>query len=42
MATKPMMLCPIYWGDWWVPARQNAYNWAEVDVLEAGLRLARR
>jgi hypothetical protein len=31
MATKRMMLCPIYWGDWWVPVRHNAYNWAEVN-----------
>lgn len=33
MAAKQMILIPIYWGEWWVPARGNAYNWAEVNGL---------
>lgn len=31
MTVKAMRLIPIYWGEWWVPAKQNAYNWAEVN-----------
>ncbi len=30
---KQMILVPIYWGDWWVAARGNAYNWLEVNGL---------
>jgi hypothetical protein len=30
---KEMILVPIYWGEWWVPARGNSYNWAEVNGL---------
>lgn len=31
--SKKMWLFPIYWGEWWVPAKNNAYNWAEVNGL---------
>lgn len=30
---KQMILIPIYWGDWWVPARGNSYNWLDVNGL---------
>lgn len=33
MAVKEMILVPIYWGEWWVPAKGNTYNWAEVNGL---------
>lgn len=31
--SKQMLLFPIYWGEWWVPAQHNSYNWAEVNGL---------
>jgi hypothetical protein len=31
MDAKAMRLIPVYWGEWWVPAQHNAYNWAEVN-----------
>ncbi|PZS25387.1 MAG: hypothetical protein DLM59_20405 [Pseudonocardiales bacterium] len=31
MAVKQLILIPIYWGDWWMPIRGNAYNWADVN-----------
>jgi hypothetical protein len=30
---KQLILIPIYWGDWWYPARHNAYNWLDVNGL---------
>jgi hypothetical protein len=30
---KQIVIVPIYWGDWWVPARGSPYNWAEVNGL---------
>jgi hypothetical protein len=33
MDVKAMRVIPIYWGEWWVPAKQSAYNWAEVNGL---------
>lgn len=33
MAVKQLVLVPIYWGEWWVPALGNSYNWAEVNGL---------
>lgn len=33
MAIKQIIIIPIYWGAWWVPAANNAYNWAEVNGL---------
>ena len=30
---KKMVLLPIYWGEWWVPAQHNAFNWAEVNGM---------
>ena len=36
MAIKQMIIIPIYWGEWWVPALGNSYNWAEVNgILQA-------
>lgn len=37
MAAKRMILCPIYWGDWWIPVRNNVYNWAEVNGYMANV-----
>ena len=31
--SKQMLLFPIYWGEWWVPAQNNSYKWAEVNGL---------
>jgi hypothetical protein len=35
MDYKRMRLVPIYWGQWWLPALGNAYDWAEVNVRMA-------
>ena len=32
-AIKQIVVIPIYWGPWWIPAAGNAYNWAEVNGL---------
>lgn len=37
MGVKRIILCPIYWGEWWVPAKGNAYNWAQVSGLMANV-----
>jgi hypothetical protein len=31
MDFKRMRLVPIYWGEWWLPAQGNAYNWTDVN-----------
>jgi hypothetical protein len=30
---KQIILIPIYWGQWWIPAQGNAYSWANVNAL---------
>jgi hypothetical protein len=34
---KQIVLCPIYWGEWWMPANGNAYNWPQVSGLMANV-----
>jgi hypothetical protein len=31
--TKQMIAIPIYWGDWWIPARGNSYSWIELNTM---------
>lgn len=33
--TKQMIAIPIFWGDWWVPVHNNAYNWLDVNGMMA-------
>lgn len=28
-----MILIPVYWGEWWIPAQGNSYSWASVNGL---------
>jgi hypothetical protein len=37
MAIKQMILIPVYWGEWWAPARGSAYTWADVNAAMAGV-----
>src|SRR5712671_2104093 len=30
---KQMIVIPIYWGEWWLPVRNNAYSWIELNGL---------
>jgi hypothetical protein len=33
MDVKQMIVIPIYWGEWWLPVRNNAYSWIELNGL---------
>lgn len=30
---KQMIVIPIYWGEWWLPVRNNDYSWIELNGL---------
>jgi hypothetical protein len=30
MPLREMTIHPIFWGDWWLPVRDNDYNWGDV------------
>lgn len=31
MTVRQLILVPVFWGEWWVPARGNVYSWADVN-----------